>query len=184
MDFEAREKAGKLKIVCNYPEIAPLDDHLIRIQEEIDEFKPTRVAIDSLSALERISLLKNFRAFVLSLTETLKRREIAGLFTSTTPALLGGQSVTEAHISTITDSIILLRYVEMFGEMKRGLTVLKMRGSTHDKNIREFMIDEHGIGIGKPFVNVAGILSGNPLHVQDPHLDRLESISDDGNPIL
>lgn len=181
MDFAAREKAGNLKIICQYPEIAALEDHLIKMQAAIDEFKPTRVAIDSLSALERISVVKNFREFVLSLTETLKRREIAGLFTSTTPSLLGGQSVTEAHISTITDSIILLRYVEMFGEMKRGLTVLKMRGSEHDKNIREFIIDSHGMGIGKSFANVTGILSGAPVHIREQELNRLESMFDDGS---
>ncbi|MBI2811016.1 MAG: circadian clock protein KaiC [Candidatus Melainabacteria bacterium] len=181
MDFASREKEGKLKIICQYPEIAALEDHLIWMQEAIDEFKPTRVAVDSLSALERISVIKNFREFVLSLTETLKRREIAGLFTSTTPSLLGGQSVTEAHISTITDSIILLRYVEMFGEMKRGLTVLKMRGSAHDKNIREYVIDEHGMGIGQPFTNVTGILSGNPMHVGEHELHRLETMFDDSN---
>lgn len=179
MDFRAREQEGKLKIVCQYPEIAALEDHLIRMQEEIEEFKPTRVAIDSLSALERISVVKNFREFVLSLTETLKRREIAGLFTSTTPSLLGGQSVTEAHISTITDSIILLRYVEMFGEMKRGITVLKMRGSRHDKNIREFIIDEKGMEIGKSFANVTGILSGTPVHVREHDLDRFETMFDE-----
>jgi circadian clock protein KaiC len=179
MDFAAREKEGKLKIICQYPEIAALEDHLINMQEEIDRFKPTRVAIDSLSALERISVVKNFREFVLSLTETLKRHEIAGLFTSTTPSLLGGQSVTEAHISTITDSIILLRYVEMFGEMKRGITVLKMRGSRHDKNIREFVIDDRGMGIGKSFANVTGILSGAPVHIRERELERLENIFDE-----
>lgn len=179
MDFAQREKEGKLKIVCSYPEIAALEDHLIRMQSEIDTFKPTRVAIDSLSALERISVIKNFREFVLSLTEMLKRREIAGLFTSTTPSLLGGQSVTEAHISTITDSIILLRYVEMFGEMKRGVTVLKMRGSRHDKNIREFSIDDHGMQIGRPFANISGILSGIPTHVPRNEIERLETMFED-----
>lgn len=179
MDFAERERQGKLKIVCQYPEIAALEDHLIQIQEEIDYFKPTRVAIDSLSALERISVVKNFREFVLSLTEILKRREIAGFFTSTTPSLLGGQSVTEAHISTITDSIILLRYVEMFGEMKRGITVLKMRGSRHDKNIREFIIDSEGMDIGKPFSNVTGILSGSPVHLNKHELKRLETMFDE-----
>ncbi|MBS2004424.1 MAG: circadian clock protein KaiC [Cyanobacteria bacterium SZAS LIN-5] len=178
MDFAERERQGKLKIVCQYPEIAALEDHLIQIQEEIEHFKPTRVAIDSLSALERISVVKNFREFVLSLTEILKRREIAGFFTSTTPSLLGGQSVTEAHISTITDSIILLRYVEMFGEMKRGITVLKMRGSRHDKNIREFIIDNEGMDIGKPFANVTGILSGSPVHLNKHELKRIETMFD------
>jgi circadian clock protein KaiC len=78
------------------------------------------VAIDSLSALERVGTMRGFREFVIGLTSFIKQQEIAGLFTATTPSLMGGSSVTEAHISTITDSIILLRYVEMFGEMRRG----------------------------------------------------------------
>ena len=129
------------------------------------QFLANRVAIDSLSALERISTVKGFREFVIGLTSFIKHQEIAGLFTSTTPTLMGGTSVTETHISTITDSIILLRYVELYGEMRRGVTVLKMRGSMHDKDIREFTIDDKGMHIGKPFRNVAGILAGRPTHV-------------------
>jgi circadian clock protein KaiC len=97
---------------------------------------------------------------VISLTSTLKRGGIAGLFTSTTASLLGGGSITEKHISTLTDSIILLRYVEMFGEMLRSITVLKMRGSLHDTRLREFTIDGTGMHIGEPFRRVSGILSG------------------------
>jgi circadian clock protein KaiC len=52
--------------------------------------------------------------------------------------------------------------VEIFGEMRRGITVLKMRGSAHDKRIREFKIDSEGLHIGKPFRDVSGILSGHP----------------------
>ena len=102
--------------------------------------------------------------------------EIAGLFTATTSDLMGGASITEAHISTITDSIILLRYVEMFGEMRRGLTVLKMRGSKHDKQIREFSIDGKGMHITKPFRSITGILSGHPAHVPEGERDRIEKM--------
>ena len=142
----------------------------------MEEFKPNRVAIDSLSALERVSTTKGFREFVISMTSFIKQQEVAGLFTATTPTLLGGTSVTEAHISTITDSIILLRYVEMYGEMRRGVTVLKMRGSMHDKDIREFNIDETGMHIGRPFRNVIGILSGNPVHVATEEMDRISGL--------
>ena len=76
---------------------------------------------------------------------------------------MGGDSITETHISTLTDSIILLRYVEMFSEMKRGLPVLKMRGSAHDKAIRAFTIDKGGMRMGRPFRNVTGILAGAPV---------------------
>ena len=143
---------------------------------KIEQFKPARVAIDSFSALERVSTPRSFREFVIDLTSFIKEREIAGLFTAATPSLLGGESVTESHISTITDSIILLRYVELYGEMRRGITVLKMRGSPHHKEIREFSIDSVGMHIGNAFRNVTGILSGNPRQAAPGELDRMAQL--------
>lgn len=176
-DFEQLEKDGQLKVITDYPEIMPLENHLLRMKKIIEEFKPNRVAIDSLSALERNSTTRSFREFVISLTAYVKDQEMAGLFTSTTP-LLGGMSVTEAHISSICDSIILLRYVEVYGEMRRALTVLKMRGSAHDKEIREFNIDGAGMHLGKAFRNVTGILAGHPtqLALAPEELERLHEM--------
>lgn len=171
VDFEQMERDGLLRIVCIYPEVMGLEDHLLKMQQEIEDFKPNRVAVDSLSALERISTPKGFREFVIGLTSFIKHEEIAGLFTSTTPSLMGGISVTDAHISTITDLIILLRYVELYGEMRRGITVLKMRGSTHEKQIREFAIDEAGMHIGKAFSQITGIVSGRPRYKDFDDLD-------------
>jgi circadian clock protein KaiC len=173
VDFDAMERAGTLRVVCDYPEVTGLEDWLISIQAIVREFKPNRVALDSLSALERVGSVKAFREFVIGVTSFIKQQEITGLFTSTTATLLGGSSITETHISTLTDSIILLRYVEMFGEMKRGITVLKMRGSTHHKGIREFTIDRSGMHLGRPFRNVTGILAGTPVHVSPADLERV-----------
>src|SRR5207248_5945121 len=117
--------------------------------------------------------------FVIGLTSYIKEKELAALFTATTANLLGGTSVTETHISTITDSIILLRYVEMYGEMRRGLTVLKMRGSMHDKDIREFTIDGRGMHVGKPFRNIAGILSGRFTYLAPGEIERMEGLFKD-----
>lgn len=172
-NFEQMERDGYLRVVCEYPEVLGLEDHLIRIKACIEEFQPNRVAVDSLSALERISTDKWFREFVISITSHIKHKEITGLFTATAPSLLGGSSVTESHISTITDSIILLRYIEMLGEIRRGVTVLKMRGSSHEKSIREVKIDSTGMHIGIPFREVSGILSGSPTHVTSSELDRI-----------
>jgi circadian clock protein KaiC len=173
MDFEALERDNMLRVVCDYPEVAGLEDWLIRLKKIISEFKPSRVAVDSLSALERGGSVKGFREFVIGLSSFIKHQEITGLFTSTTPALMGGPSITETHISTLTDSIILLRYLEAFGEMKRGMTVLKMRGSTHDKDIREFTIDGDGMHLGRPFRHVTGILAGTPVHVGPADVERV-----------
>ena len=134
------------------------------------------VALDSLSALERVGTIKSFREFVIGLTSFLKHQEITGLFTSTSSTLLGGPSITDGHISPLPDSIILLRYVEMFGEMKRGITVLKMRGSQHDRDIREFAIDAEGMHILRPFRHVTGILSGAPEHVSPGDIERMWSL--------
>jgi len=172
IDFERMERDGLLRVVCDYPEVAGLEDWLVGIQSIVREFKPQRVALDSLSALERGGTVKAFREFVIGMTSFIKQQEITGLFTSTTATLMGGSSITETHISTLTDSIILLRYVEMFGEMKRGITVLKMRGSLHDKGIREFMIDKRGMHLGRRFRNVTGILAGTPVHISPSDLER------------
>ena len=176
VDFERIEAEGKLKLICEYPEVRGIEDRLLSMKKAIEEFKPHRVAVDSLSALERVSTIKGFREFVIGLTSFIKHQETAGLFTSTTPTLMGGPSITEAHISTLTDSIILLRYVEMFGEMRRGLTVLKMRGSQHAKDIFEFTIDNKGLHIGKPFRNVTGILSGRLTSTPGEEIDRLDEL--------
>jgi len=173
VDFEKMENDGLLKVYCEYPEASSLEDQFIHMKKIITEFRPNRLAVDSLSALERVASPRSFREFVIGITSFIKHQEVAGLFTSNTPSLMGGSSVTEAHISTITDSIILLRYVEMFGEIRRGVTVLKMRGSPHEKDIREFHIDSQGIHIGHPFRNVTGILSGQPTHMAQVEVDRM-----------
>ncbi len=169
MDFEKAEQQGRLVVQNQYPHAMPMEDHLVRMRNLIETVAPTRVAVDSLSALERVFTLKSFREFVISLTSTLKKQQIAGLFTSTTPSLLGGGSITEKHISTLTDSIILLRYVESKGQMRRSINILKMRGSPHDTQLREYTIDGHGMHIGEPFRDVSGILSGlvHSLVVED-----------------
>ena len=60
--------------------------------------------------------------------------------------------------------------------MRRGLTVLKMRGSMHDKDIREFNIDGKGMHIGKPFRNVVGILAGSPNYIAPGEMERIGSL--------
>jgi len=180
VDFAQFERDGLLKVMCAYPESKGLEDHLIQIKKTIQEFKPERLAVDSLSALERVSTIKGYREFVVALTSFVKHLEVASLFTATTPTLVGGTSVTEAHISTITDSIILLRYVEMLGDMRRGIMVLKMRGSAHDKNIREFTIDGEGMHIGKSFTNITGILAGFPHTVPADEAARIERLFRNG----
>ena len=178
VDFEKAVEDGLLRIVCRYPEVMGLEDHLLQMKRDIQHFKPHRIAVDSMSAFERVSTPKSFREFVIGLTSHIKKLETTGLFTNTTSMLVGGESITETHISTITDTIILLRYVELLGEMRRGLTVLKMRGTWHQKEIREYVIDSCGMQIKSPFKGVHGILSGIPTYNFSSEAERLDRMFD------
>jgi circadian clock protein KaiC len=160
VDFAKMEADGDLRVFCLYPEAQGLADHLLAIQNLVDELKPNRVAIDSISALERVAPEVGFREFLISLTSFIKKREIAGLYTATSKSLLGGETASEQHISTLTDSIILLRYMQDRDMMHRGLMVLKMRGSEHAKEIRRFTIDGAGMHLGEPFSQAPNVFSG------------------------
>jgi len=176
IDFEEMEQKGLLKIICAYPESAGLEDHLQIIKSEIMEFKPTRICIDSLSALARGVSNNAFRQFVIGVTGFAKQEEITGFFANTTDHFMGSHSITESHISTITDTILMLQYVEIRGEMSRAINVFKMRGSWHDKGIREYSISTQGPEIKDAFSNFEGIISGTPTRVAFDEKSELSRI--------
>ncbi|MEB3274409.1 MAG: circadian clock protein KaiC [Prochlorothrix sp.] len=176
IDFEFMEQNNLLKIICAYPESAGLEDHLQIIKSEIAEFKPSRIAIDSLSALARGVSNNSFRQFVIGVTGYAKQEEITGLFTNTCDQFMGAHSITDSHISTITDTILMLQYVEIRGEMSRAINVFKMRGSWHDKGIREFSISERGPEIKDSFRNFERIISGSPSRVSVDEKSELSRI--------
>jgi len=120
--------------------------------------------------------LNAFRQFVISLTGYAKKEEIAGFFTNTSEEFIGSHSITDSHITTITDTILLLQYVEIRGEMARVINVFKMRGSAHDKGIREFVITKDGPEIRDSFSNFERIISGSPHRVSIDERNELSRI--------
>lgn len=176
IEFEELERKGLLKILCAYPESAGLEDHLQMIKSEIDHFKPNCIAIDSLSALARGVSNNAFRQFIIGVTGFAKQEEITGFFTNTTDQFMGAHSITDSHISTITDTILMLQYVEIRGEMSRAINVFKMRGSWHDKGIREYTITEQGPEIKDSFRNFERIISGSPSRVSVDEKTELSRI--------
>src|SRR5581483_4710816 len=155
IDLAAMEESKQLCIVAQAPESASLEDHLQRMKSTIEEFQPDRVAIDSLTALQRIATIKSFREYVLGLTFHIKLRSLLGLVTTSVTDFFAAEGTGELHVSTISDVITLLPYVPVGGEFHRGVQVLKMRGSDHDKAIREFRITDHGMEIAEPFADIS-----------------------------
>lgn len=89
---------------------------------------------------------------------------------------MGSHSITDSHISTITDTILMLQYVEIRGQMSRALNVFKMRGSWHDKAIREYTISANGPEIKDSFRNLERIISGSPTRVSVDEKSELSRI--------
>lgn len=160
IDFDKHISDERLRLVALPPEAMPLEEHLLRIKDSVDRYKPTRVAIDSLTALERVSTVQSFREYVIGLAFYLKERGITGLFTAASGGGTGPQNLTDLHVSTITDTILVLQYVAMGSQLSRGINVLKMRGSDHDKSLREYRIAGDGLHIHEPFGSLQGAWIG------------------------
>lgn len=162
-DFAAYEEQGLLSIVSLYPEVASLDDHLVEIHDLVERLTPGRLVIDSLSALERLGSAYSYREFVIGVTSFVKTIGVASVMTASSAQVVGATSVTESHISGLIDCIVVLRHVETRSELKRGILVLRMRGSSHDHHIRELVVQDGDLVVGERFEGLGGILSGQPL---------------------
>ena len=161
-DFDRWEADGLLRVRCGYPEGRSLEGHLLEIRRQIENFRPSRVVIDSISALERTATPRTFREFLIGLSSYLKRERICTVLTSTSPHMGGRPGKTGADISTLTDAIILLRYLDIDDELGRGLTIIKMRGSQHEKRVRRFRIDDAGLHLGGTVQDVRDMVAGLP----------------------
>jgi circadian clock protein KaiC len=139
-----------------------LETLLLDLRRIIDEQRPTRLVFDGLTALERTSLPDAFREFSVAVTSFVKEKEIAVVFTETATLDMQMTGAAESHVSTMTDAIILLRYVESGGKAHRGLMVLKMRGSSHETGVLEYKIDDNGLHMLGPMPDVVGFIPGAP----------------------
>jgi circadian clock protein KaiC len=178
-DIPALEATGALRFLVDYPEIRTLEEHLVRIQAAVAEIGATRLALDNLSVLRRVAPERAFLEFATGLTADLKQREVAGLLTTAQTTLFGPDtSPTAEHVSALVDAVILLRYVEVYGELKKGIAVLKMRGSNHQKDIRELTLGAEGIRIGPPLRTTTGIMSGRPTQLAASEAARFRASAD------
>jgi circadian clock protein KaiC len=163
--FDSHIKAGKLfHATADLIDIYP-DKLLYEIVRLVERTGAKRLVVDSISSMESSSFSSGqVREFLLQMVAFLKSRGVnsfltylAGeMFSAQGTRLLGQATATSLRLSSIVDGIIILRYVEQGGEVKKALNILKMRGSAHDKRIFEFTISRAGLILGEPFDGIAG----------------------------
>jgi circadian clock protein KaiC len=148
------------------PTFFGLETHLATIYKLIRDFKPDAVVIDPISNLIDVGETAEVHSMLLRLIDLLKSRQITALLTSLTSggAVLEG---TQAGISSLMDTWLLLRDIELNGERNRGLYVLKSRGMAHSNQIREFRLTNDGIKLVDVYVGPGGVLTGSSRLAQE-----------------
>lgn len=158
--------AGLLLFSAERPTFYGLEHHLLKMINTIETFDPQVVIVDPLSNLPEVGSPREVRSMMQRLVDNFKKRGITMLFTSLTT---GGESLeaTDVGISSLADTWILLKSLEIGGERNMGLYVLKSRGMEHSNQVREFRITDKGIDILKAYVGPEGVLTGSARVVQE-----------------
>ncbi|MCX6897701.1 MAG: circadian clock protein KaiC [Verrucomicrobia bacterium] len=158
--LEPLVKRGLLRFHAARPSLYGLEMHLATMFKEIAEFQPHVVIIDPVTSLMDAGTSSECRGMITRLVDYLKAGQVTTLFTSLTQSGHALQQ-SEAAMSSLMDSWLLLQDVEGNGERNRVLYVLKARGMAHSNQIREFLISDHGIDLVDAYIGASGVLTGS-----------------------
>jgi circadian clock protein KaiC len=148
------------------PTYTGLEMHLAIMHKLIKSFEPQVVIVDPLNSFVIGGNEIEVKSMLIRLVDFLKTNQISGFFTNLTT---GGSALeqTDIGISSLIDTWILLRDIEMVGERNRGLYILKSRGMVHSNQIREFLLTDHGIELLDVYIGQAGMLTGSARLTQE-----------------
>ena len=165
IDLRAAEESGLVRTLCDYPEVASIENHFLGIRRAIEEFAPRRLVVDTLSALERIAAPRALLDFVIALSAVVRQQEITTLLTAIPATRLTPRfrPSIAGELASLTDLTIALSYFERDGEIQRAIAVLQARGSAHDHRVRQVTIGADGMHIGEPVTGPTGITSSLAL---------------------
>jgi circadian clock protein KaiC len=153
-------KKGLLRFHATRPTHYGLETHLTTSIKLINQFDPRIVILDPINAFVIGENQTEVKTLLLRLVDFLKMKRITAFFTSLTSA--GDvMEMTDVYISSLIDTWLLLRDIEIGGERNRGLYVLKSRGMSHSNQIREFRLTDHGIDLLDVYVGPEGVLTGS-----------------------
>jgi circadian clock protein KaiC len=134
------------------------------IRKSVEQGKAKIIVIDSLNGY--LNAMPGERFLTIQLHELLmylSQQGVATILIGAHQGLIGGQMHTPVDASYLADAVILLRYFEAKGEVRQAISVMKKRGSDHERSIREFKLGGGRISVGEVLRNFRGILTGVPL---------------------
>jgi circadian clock protein KaiC len=165
IDLESMRNAGKLVVEqLDAAELSP-GEFSHRVRDCVDKQNIRTVAIDSLNGYQASMPEEQFLVLHLhELLQYLNRRGAATLLTVAQHGMIGDMK-QPIDVTYLADTVIMLRYFEAAGRVRRAISVIKKRTGSHEDTIRELTISGRGISLGAPLVEFQGVLRGIPTYV-------------------
>ncbi|WP_295585820.1 circadian clock protein KaiC [uncultured Lamprocystis sp.] len=157
---------GLLQYRATRPTFTGLEPHLTAMHKAIEQFKPRIVVVDPLNSFISAGNESEVKAMLMRLVDYLKLSQITGFFTSLTTGGSGPHH-TDAAISSLIDTWLMLLAVESGGERNRVLSILKSRGMAHSNQTREFLITSAGVQLCDVYTGAGSVLTGSARLAQE-----------------
>jgi circadian clock protein KaiC len=166
IDLQPWVDKGLLQFHAARPTMFGLEMHLATMLKTVNQFTPSVVILDPINTFVAAGNEAEVKVMLMRLVDFLKSKGITALFTSLTT---GGGVLehTDVAISSLIDTWLLLRDIEIGGERNRGLYILKSRGMAHSNQIREFLLTDHGVELADVYVGPGGVLTGSARQAQE-----------------
>jgi len=144
-----------------------------QVRDDVEQGNVSLVVIDSLNGYLNSMPHEQFLAVQLhELLAYLGNRGVASFLVVAQQGIMGANMTTPVDASYLTDSIVLFRYFEVQGQVRKAISVAKKRGGSHENSIRELTIDTKGIRVGEPLAEFQGVLTGVPSFLRSGVAER------------
>jgi circadian clock protein KaiC len=160
LKLEQWTQKGLLQFHSSRATFYGLEMHLSIIHKIVNDFQPSVVVLDPVGSLIQAGNRRDAHIMLIRLIDFLKQRQITAFLTNLTSA---GEALerTDVEISSIVDTWLFVRDLELNGERNRALYVLKSRGTAHSNQLREFLLTEQGVDLLDVYVGPEGVLTGS-----------------------
>ena len=174
IDLEMWQKKGLLQFQATRPTFYGLEMHLAVTHKTVNAFKPAIVILDPINTFVVSDKDIEVKTMLMRIVDFLKANQITALFTSLTSNVSGFES-SETGLSSLIDTWLMLRDIELNGERNRGMYVLKSRGMANSNQIREFILTDSGVELREVYIGAKGVLTGSARIAQEAreNADRL-----------
>lgn len=165
IDMQRHVDKGYLQFHASRPTLFGLEMHLVTIYKAIRKFKPNVVVLDPITNLITVGTVSEVKSMLVRLIDFLQQEQITVMFTALSLNNIVNEQ-TDEGVSSLVDTWLMIRDIEMNGERNRGLYIMKSRGMKHSNQVREFVITGKGLDLIEVYVGPDGVLTGSAREAQ------------------